>query len=214
MKTYITFGISLLLTATTASAQCSGAPKYHTHLQWSESAQVVAPDHAWVVEVRPVLDADENRTPVTLRRCGGTGSWPLFTLERDAELHWGADSNHVLVINAPLSGTNKLLFFSVANLISGTQEFPPDGLDRAVNEALADRLGKEKHVQFYLPRFVSWKGDDLLLAVGGATYAANVGPMAPYCYGMRINSSSLRVESILSAKELKTRTGQSCRGSP
>jgi hypothetical protein len=61
---------------------------------------------------------------------------------------------------------------------------------------------------------VSWKGDDLLLAVGGETYAANVGSLASYCYGMRINSSTLRVESILSEKELKTRTGHSCQVSP
>jgi hypothetical protein len=214
MKTYITFRILLLLITGTASAQCSGAPKYHAQLQWSEPAQVVAPDHAWAAEVHPVLDADENRTPVTLHRCRDTGSWPLFTLERSAELHWGTDSNHVLVINEPLSGTNKLLFFSVASLITGTQASPPDGLDRAVNEALAERLGKEKHIQFYLPNFVSWKGDDLLLAVGGETYTANVGPMASYCYGMRINSSTLRVERIQSAKELKARNGHGCRVSP
>lgn len=210
MKTYMMFGILLMLSAGAASAQCSGTPKEHTQLQWSESAKAVAPDRAWVAEVHPVLDADENRTPVTLHRCGGTGSWQLFTLERRAELRWGADSKHILVINEPLSGTNKLLFFSVASLTTGTQGTPPEAIDRAVNDALTERLGKEKHVQFYLPSFVSWKGDDLLLAVGGATYAANDGPLAPYCYGIRINSSSLRVESILSGKELKTRTGHSC----
>jgi hypothetical protein len=163
-----------------------------------------------VVEVHPVFDGDGNRTPVTLHRCGGTGSWPLFTLKRDAELRWGADSNHILVINEPLSLTNELLFFSVASLTTGTQGLPPDTLNRAVTEALTERLGKEKHVQFYLPSFVSWKGDDLLLAVGGETYTANVGPLASYCYGMRINISTLRVESVLSEKELKKSTGHSC----
>ena len=146
MKTYITFRILLLLITGTASAQCSGAPKYHAQLQWSEPAQVGAPSHAWAAEVHPVLDADENRTPVTLHRRRDTGSWPLFTLERSAELHWGTDSNHVLVINEPLSGTNKLLFFSVASLITGTEASPPDGLDRAVNEALAERLGKKRSI--------------------------------------------------------------------
>jgi hypothetical protein len=207
-------GILLLLTAGNASAQCSGAPKNHARLQWSDSAKLIAPDHVWVVEVRPVLDADENRTPVSLHRCGGTGSWPLFTLERSAELHWAADSNHVLVINEPLSGTNKLIFFSVASLTTGTQGPSPDALNKGVNKALTQRLGQEKHIQFYLPSFVSWKGDDLLLAVGGETYPANVGPLASYCYGMRIDSSTLRVESILSEKELKTRTGHSCQVSP
>jgi hypothetical protein len=210
MKTYIMFGISLLLSAGTASAQCSGAPKYRAQLQWSESAKVVAPDHAWVVEVHPVFDADGNRTPVTLHKCGGTGSWPLFILARDAVLHWGADSNHILVINEPLSLTNELLFFSVASLTTGTQQSPPDALDRAVTEALTERLGKEKHIEFYLPNLVSWKGNDLLLAVGGETFVGDDGPLTSYCYGMRINISTLRVESVLSEKELKKSTGHSC----
>ncbi len=214
MKTYIMVVISLLLAAGTASAQCSGALKFPAQLQWSEAAKVVAPNRTWVAEVHPVLDADENRTPVTLHRCYGTGSWPLFTLERSAELRWGADSSNILVVNKPLSGTNKLLLFSVPSLTTGTKGLPPDALDKAVNEALTERLGKEKHAQFYLPSFVSWKGDDLLLAVGGATYTANVGPLTPYCYGMRINSSTLRVESILSEKELKARTGHGCQVSP
>lgn len=214
MKTYIMVAISLLLTTGTTSAQCFGAPKLHAHLQWSEATKVVAPNHAWVVEVNPVLDADENRTPVTLHRCGGAGSWPLFTLERSAELHWGADSNHILVVNEPLNGTNKLLLFSVSSLTAGTAGVSPNALNRTVNEALTESLGKEKHIQFYLPNFISWKGDTLILAVGGATYAANDGPLTPYCYGMRINSSTLRVESILSEKELKTGTGRGCQVSP
>jgi len=214
MKTYIMLAILLLLPAGTASAQCPGVPKSPVQLQWSESAKVVAPNHVWVAEVHPVLDADENRTPVTIHKCGSTETWPLFTLQRSAELRWGADSNHILVVNEPLSGTNKLLLFSVPRLTTGAQGLPPEALDSAVNAALTERLGKERHAQFYLPTFVSWKGDDLLLAVGGATYAANGGPLIPYCYGMRINSSSLRVETILSEKELKTRTGHGCQVSP
>jgi len=214
MKTYIIFGISLLLSAGTASAQCSGGPKYHAQLHWSESAKVVAPDHAWVVEVHPVFDAYGNRTPVTLHKCGGTGSWPLFILARDAELHWGADSNHILVINEPLSLTNELLFFSVASLTTGTQGLTPDALDKAVKEALTERLGKEKQVQYYLPTLASWKGNDLLLAVGGETNLGHDGPLASYCYGVRINISTLRVESVLSEKELKTSAGHSCHDSP
>ena len=186
----------------------------HAKLQWSEAAKATSPDRFWEVETHPVLNADENRSPVTIRKCGESKSWPLFTLQRSAEVFWSPDSKHVLVVNQPLSGTNKLLLFPLASLSTGTRGGAPDALDKAVNETLAERLGKERHVQFFLPNFVSWKGDNLLLAVGGATYAASDGPLVPYCYGMRVNSSIMRVESVLSEKELKTSTGHSCQVSP
>jgi hypothetical protein len=211
---YLTLvGLFLLFTAT-SWGQCSGPARTHANLLWSEAAKVTSPDRAWEVEVHPVLDADENRSPVTIRKCGESKSWPLFTLRRSAEVFWSSDSEHILVVDQPLSGTNKLLLVSVASPSTGPQGGSPDALNKTVNETLAERLGKEKHVQFFLPNFVSWKGENLLLAVGGATYAAGDGPLVPYCYGMRINSSTLHVESVLSEKELKTSTGHSCQVSP
>lgn len=206
-------GLSLLLTAT-ASAQCSGPSRTNGSLQWSESARLISPDRSWVVEVHPVLDADENRTPVTIRKCGESRSSPLFTLQRGAELYWSSDSKRVLVVNQPLSGTNKLLIFSVPSSSTGTQESASDALDKRVNEALVERLGKSEHIQFYLPTLVSWIASGLLLAVGGETYAESVGPLDTYCYGLRVNSDTLRVESVLSEKELKASTGHSCQVSP
>ncbi len=206
--------VGLLLFAPTLWGQCTGSAKIHANLQWSETAKVISPDRLWEVEAYPVLNADENRSPVTLRKCGEFKAWPLFTLRRSAEVFWSFDSKHVLVIDQPLSGTNKLLLVSVANSSAGIPGGAPDALDKRVNETLAERLGKEKHAQFFLPNFVSWKGDNLLLAVGGAAYSAGDGPLIPYCYGVRINSSTLLVESVLSEKELKTSTGHSCQVSP
>jgi hypothetical protein len=214
MKKYLlSVGLSLLL-AGTSWAQCSGKSPTHGPLHWSKPATIVAPDRSWLIEVHPILDADENRTPVTIRKCGESKSSPLFTLRRSAALYWGADSKHVLVVDQPVSGTNQLLLFSVPDSTAGTQEPPADALDKAVNEMLVERLGTNRHIQFYLPAFVSWKASNLLLAVGGQTYAENAGPLDTYCYGLRINSDTLRVEQVLSAKELKTRTGHSCRVSP
>jgi len=214
MKYLTIIGLSLLLPPATSWGQCSGPARGHANLQWSEAAKVTSPDRIWEVLVHPVLNADENRSPVTIRKCGESKSWPLFALQRSAELFWSLDSKYVLIVNQPLSGTNRLLLFSVASFSTGTQGSAPDALNKTVNDTLAERLGQEKHVQFFLPKFVSWKGVDLLLAVGGATYAASDGPLVPYCYGMRINSSTLHVESVLSEKELKTTTGHSCEVSP
>jgi len=213
MKRLTWVGIFLLLTAT-SWAQCSFTSRTHGNLQWSELAKIIAPDGSWVVEVHPVLDADENRTPVTLHKCGESKSLPLFTLQRSAELYWSSDSKHVLVVNQPLSGTNKVLLFSVPRSATDTQEVPSDALDRTVNNVIVERLGKNKHIQFYLPTFGSWKDSSLLLAVGGETYAENVGPLDTYCYGLRINSDTLRVENVLAEKELKASTGHGCKTSP
>lgn len=35
------------------------------------------------------------------------------------------------------------------------------------------------HIEFYLPEFVSWKANDLVLSVGGATSSGGDGPMNP-----------------------------------
>ncbi len=209
---YLTL-VGLLLLAATSWGQCSGTPETHGNLQRSEPAKVISPNHARMVQVHPILNVDENRSPVTVSKCGDSKSWPLFTLQRSAELYWSSDSKHVLVVDQPLSGTNKLLIFSVPSSAASTTE-PSDALDKTVNEALAERLGKNKHVQFYLPTFVSWKGDSVLLAVGGETYAENVGPLDAYCYGLKINSNTLHVESVLSEKELKASSGRSCQVSP
>ena len=159
-------GLSLLV-AGTCCAQCSGTSHIHARVQWSESAEVIAPDWSWAVQVRPVLDADENRTPVTIHKCGGSLSWPLFTLQRSAELYWSSDSRHLLFVNQPLSGTNKLLFFTVPKSATESPTSNSDALDEGVRDAIAERVGNGRHIiQFYLPTIASWNGGSVLLAVG------------------------------------------------
>jgi hypothetical protein len=192
------------------------APRTHAQLGWSEFATVVAPDRAWQVEVHPVFTSRENHTPVTLRGCEKGGSWPLFILERDAEMYWGPDSSSLLVVNEPLSGTNQLLFFDVETPSDGKQTQAPDELDKAVEQVLIKRLGKNRRTEFYLPNLVSWKGSQLLLAVGGtSSYAkGESGPMKEYCYGFMINTDTLRVQEVLSATELKANSGAECETYP
>jgi hypothetical protein len=197
-----------------SSAQCVGTSRTHGHLHWSESAKIVAPNRAWQVEVHPILDADENKTPVTLRSCSGPSFWPLFTLQRDAYAYWSSDSKHLLIVNAPFSGTNKLLLFSVDELVLNAQKRVPDALDTAVTEELTRQLGERVHIVFYLPIYASWKGNNLLLAVGGEFSTSNTGPMGSYCYGFLVDSDTSQVKNVLSKRELEAKTGGGCQVSP
>ncbi len=203
-----------LLTAGPSSVPCSGPSQPHGHLQWSESAKIVAPNPAWQVEVHPVLTSDENQTPVTLHSCRNDGAWPLFTLERSAEIYWSPGSRNLLVVNKPFSGSSRLLFFSVEALSDGKRAGASDLLDRTVKQAVLQRLGEKRHIEFYLPQFVSWGKGNIVLAVGGATYSGDNGPMSPYCYGIVVNGGTLRVEDTLTAGELKAKFGAECRVSP
>lgn len=212
MKVFVMLGISFLLPGI-SSAQCPGAPRNHAQLQWSQAETVVSPNRVWQVEVHPLLNSVDNETPVLLYGCQQGQSWRLFTLERDANLYWSPDSKYLLIINAPLSGTNKLLLFSINRLITGTQS-ASGMLDKIVNEALLYRLGGKKHVQFYLPTYVSWKGNRLLFAVGGETYTQDVGPTNSFCYGVVADNDMLQLKSVISEKQLTAESGNGCQISP
>ncbi|MBM7126213.1 hypothetical protein ACFFJT_02075 [Dyella flava] len=117
-------------------------------------------------------------------------------------------------MNEPLSGSNQLLMFDVKSLSEGKQLQSPGRIDEAVKHVLSKQLEGKRHIVSYLPRFVSWKDSSLVLAVGGATSPEGDGPMTPYCFGLLVNNSTLQVQGILPAGELKTRFGADCQISP
>lgn len=200
-----------------APTNIKDAPQTHAHLEWSMFAAIVAPNRAWQVEVHPALTSEENLTPVSLRGCRKAGSRPLFILQRDAEIYWGPDSNSLLVVNEPVDLGNQLLFFNVKASSEGKQTEAPDELDKEVQQVLFQHLGEKRHVDFYLPTFVSWKDSKLLLAVGGTTFSGKIresGPTASYCYGFLVNSDTLHIQDVLSAEELKAKFGAECEPDP
>lgn len=205
---------ALLLFVGSPTGPPPGAGQAQGRLQWSEPATIVSPNRAWRVEVDPVLTSSENRTPVFLRPYLGTGSWLLFILRRRAELYWSPDSGSLLVINEPVSGSGELLFFRVKTLSEGKQVHPASRINGVVRDMLLRRLGQKRHIVFYLPRFVSWKEGNLVLAVGGTASPTHYGPMVPYCYGFQINSATLHVSRVLSARKLKAEFGAACQISP
>jgi hypothetical protein len=193
-----------------APTNIKSTPRTHADLHWSMFAAYVAPNGAWQVEVHPVITSGGNQTPVILRECRKAGSWPLFILERDADMHWGPDSSSLLVDNEPVAAGNQLLFFDVRASSEGKHALAPDTLDKEVMQVLLQRLGKEKRVEFYTPTFLSWKDNKLLLAVGGSTSSAGVVQMTGYCYGFMIDTKTLRVQDVLSTEELKAVSGAEC----
>lgn len=205
--------LSGLLLAGAAVPQCDAPSQSKIQLHWSRYNKVVAPNRSFAVEVHPILDSEENQSPVTLRACETSKSWPLFILQRSAELYWSADSKRLLIVDEPLSGTNKVMLFPIDKLTQQSQANAPDAINVAIKEALTRKLGKHSHFQFYLPTYVSWNGNDLLLAIGGTTYTQENGPEQSYCYGFEIDSSSMHIKKIMPDGELG-KTGGSCRTAP
>jgi hypothetical protein len=210
MKISIMLGIFLFLTGV-SSAQCKNSSHSYARLQWSEAIKLVSPDGTWELEVRPLLTSDENQSPVLLRRCQGSDSRTLLTLQRSAVAYWGPDSKSLLVVNEPVANSNELLLFDTTS-VKG-DEWKARQIDELVKRRLSQELGETRQIEFYLPQFVSWKANDLLIAVGGATSHGD-GPMSPYCYGFLIDSGTRKIRAVLPEESLKAKLGKECRVSP
>jgi len=203
--------MAIFFLATAGTTNCGQAGGSNAHIQWSASAIATAPDHSSQLEVHPVLTSDENASPVVLRSCADGSVHQLFTLERSADVYWGPTSIDLLIINQPNADKYDISMFSARGQNSGMVE-------KIFNDAVVSRLlkaeGPDRRVVFYLPRFISWKGNELLLAVGGATVAAKGGPMSSYCYGMMINSQTLQISRTFSAEDLKRQYAAECQLAP
>lgn len=83
-------------------------------------------------------------------------------------------------------------------------------VDTLVRRTVASRLGSNRHIQFYLARFVKWNRQTLVLAIGGTTTEGETGPMRQYCYGLLVDLQARRVLEILSTAQRKARFQASC----
>jgi hypothetical protein len=129
-------------------------------------------------------------------------------------MYWGPDSKSLVMVNEPQADIYKLFLFDTKTLSSGRETSAADRIDEMVKQALFQKLGQGRHIAFYLPRFVSWKASDLVMAVGGATSSGGDGPTTPYCYGFLKDSSTQPVRDVLSVEGLKTKFRAECRVSP
>jgi len=107
---------------------------------------------------------------------------------------------------------NELLFNTAS--VRGDAEGKAKQIDDVVKRRRSQELGEKRHVEFYLPQFVSWKAGDLVIAVGGATSSGGDGPMSSYCYGFLIDIGTRQVRAALPEAGLKAKFGKECRVSP
>lgn len=179
-----------------------------TFLQWSEKVSIKSPNGQYQLEVHPILTDEENHSPVVLRRLDNNYVQTLLTLDRAAQAVWSPNSRELLIINQPAVDNYRVRLFSV-----NSQKVRSD-TDSLLRSAVRSHLGSSKTMEYYLPKFVSWKENVLVLAVGGTSSIGINKPMFPYCFGVKVDGTSGEVLSMFSESELKNQYHASCRLSP
>jgi len=205
-----------LLPLTLALSACANAATTEgAHIQWSEPTKLYSPNGVWKIETHPVLKSDENETPVTLSRGGSSVESQLFILSRAADVYWGPDRDRLLVINQPVANSYELNLFDLKRIEKGNDLKYDDRLDRKIKKDLGKQMQQGQSIVFFLPSFVAWESDNLVLAVGGAVSEGQGGPMIGYCYGVIVDSLRQKVTKVLSTVELQSEFPSArCRASP
>ncbi|MEO7177649.1 MAG: hypothetical protein ABIW83_02285 [Allosphingosinicella sp.] len=182
--------------AANAAYSCPPAREKRAHVQWSHARTVVAPNRAWAVEVRPVLTADENISPLVLYRCGGKPIVTVMRLSRSADLVWSDDANTLLVIDQAGAESFTVRLFRIG--MAGGNVFASErpNVDKGIRTALVQRLGGRAAVQFFEPVFVAWKGDQLTLGIQGTLSEREPGPMKSYCFTAQVHTADAPARSV------------------
>lgn len=195
-----------LCCADVAIAACNSQVRTQADLQWSESASIVSPNRKWAIDVEanPSLNSEENRTPVTLKRCSSGQKALLFILSRLATLHWGPRGDEILVVDWPGAGRGELLFFDANRAASNVRE-DASQIDRVVRNATVARLGASREIVFYFPEVVAWRSNLILFSVSGETVVGRTGALRPFCYGVSLDTRTMHSKEILTEDALKKR---------
>lgn len=197
--------ISSLLVETAFAAQLA---MHSGLLQWSQAKTIKSPNHRFRIEVHPILTDAENHSPVVVRALADHRTWRLFTLTRSAQAEWSPDSQRILIIDQPTSDRYYIRLFTTDGKSVGADS------DNMVRSEVIKMIGPERTTEFYLPTFVSWNRNEVLLAVGGTSSRGINKPMEPYCFGVRIDDVSVKVLNTFSKDALKQEFNSTCRTSP
>ncbi|MGD0682344.1 MAG: hypothetical protein ABR990_09855 [Terracidiphilus sp.] len=181
--------IRLALIIVTTSLVCLAAqPLGHpVFLHWSKRAIVKSPDGQFQIEVHPILTDEENHSPVVVHRFYDGSERELFILTRAANALWSPDSHRILVIDEPTVDNY------VVHLYSPEGKRTEADTDRMMRSAVASQITQGRSIEFYLPTFVSWKDNELVIAVGGTSYRGIPSPMQSFCFAVSVDSDSGKV---------------------
>lgn len=168
------------------------SPSHPTFLQWSKETVAKSPDGQLQIEVHPVLADEENYSPVVVRRLDNRKEWALFTLKRAAHAIWSSDGHRILVIDEPTADNYHVYLFSPEGQRIGTDA------DEKMRAAVTSQIGSDRNIEFYLPTFVSWRNQELVIAAGGTSYKEVPGPVESFCFAVGIDSDS---GQVLTAKK-------------
>jgi len=191
--------VSVMISLVGHAAGPLGHPVF---LHWSKRTIVKSPDGQFQIEVHPILTDEENHSPVVVQRLYDGREWGLFTLTRAAHVLWSPDSHRILVIDEPTADNYEVNVYSPEGK---RMEADTDGMMRSI---VASQIASGRTIEFYLPTFVSWKGNELVIAAGGTTSHGIPSPMESFCVAVRVDSDSGKV---LAAKKL---SGSHCQLNP
>jgi hypothetical protein len=203
---------SSLFAAAAGTALLHAAPAKdatHVRLHWSQPLKAWSPDHAWELTVSPVLNAQENRTTVVVRRRGVAHANVVLTLRRDADAYWCGDGR-MLIIDAPVADSYDVLLFRRGRPGRVTRLRAVSGLDTDMRNRLRRALGPGRDIVFYLPTFASWAGSRLTLMLGGTTTRGASGLMTPFCFRVAVDTRTARVAQFTGVQR-PVQGSQTCR---
>ena len=175
------------------------------HIHWmSGNDKIISPDQTWELDIVPNVDGDSS--PVYLRKPGQDKTHLLFEFGRDGMIFWKGDA--LFVEDRASSSTYSIMLFNpLSNYPHQRQGLVLDEIVRAE----VRRKVKNEEIYHYYPHFVSWTGNELVVAVATGTvkYGTGQSGMSP-CLGYEIDAQSLEIKASLTDKELLEKYNLDC----
>jgi hypothetical protein len=154
----------------------------NAHIHWSAAVRTVSPDCRWAIAVTPL--AGDSDAAVSLVNAATGAARVVFTLARDAWVHWAPDGRTLVIQHDEFSNHSHLMVFSPLDAL------PSDSValeaDRRMRADIERQIGPGVEIVEYFPRFVGFRGGAVVAAVEVATVAGETGPKTRRCFGYTI----------------------------
>ena len=191
------------------------------HINWSERETLISPNRRWKLDVFPVFGGKDNHSPVQLTDCTDGKTHTIMYLEADADVHWGPDSNSLLIVDEQCSNCSDLLLWGDVESRLHEEKPKVHAKSQVADEilhAVEQRVGSDMDLFHYAVRFVSWQGSGLIASVYVDSAKKNVGPpiaghedkVVGHCYGAVIDTKENKLMELIPGSKLRKEYGGSC----